>query len=141
MCGFAIAMDSSGGNGQWQRDSNLIGDSNGNVIALGNGGGDAMDSWTAAQLQLQWAMAKRWQCNGRRQWRQHNHNWQRRQRHNGWRDSSVIATCGIVIAMIGGSSKWQQRQGIDMMQVDYGIIIAMDDCSDSAMDGGMVAQS
>jgi hypothetical protein len=41
-------MDGGGGDGQWQRGSNLMIDGDDNVIAMGDGGGGAMDSGTAA---------------------------------------------------------------------------------------------
>jgi hypothetical protein len=65
MCGIAIGMDSGGGDGQWWRDGNLMGDSNGNVIAMGNVSDGAMDGKTAVRSQWQWAMAERGQRNGR----------------------------------------------------------------------------
>jgi hypothetical protein len=66
MCGIPIAMDSGGGDGQLQRDGNLMGEDNGHVIAMGNGGGGAMDGGTVGQLQWQWVAAERGQRNGRR---------------------------------------------------------------------------
>ncbi len=46
----------------------------GDVIALGNDSGGAMDSRTAVQLKWQWVMAERRQRNGTRQWWRHDHN-------------------------------------------------------------------
>jgi hypothetical protein len=45
--GIAIVIDGGGGNGQWRRVGNLMGDGDGNVIAKGNGDCGTMDSGTA----------------------------------------------------------------------------------------------
>jgi hypothetical protein len=42
MCSIPITMDGGGGDEQWRKAGNLMGDMNGGVITMGDGGGGAI---------------------------------------------------------------------------------------------------